>query len=44
MHCLFNTFVSEAKPVKTDDLVLYPVKITLAKDKTRFVYFESKFI
>ncbi len=41
MHCLLNTFVSEAPEERDtkDGLIVYPVKIVLPAFKSRLLYF-----
>ena len=43
MHCLLNTFVSEAPEERNakDGFIMYPVKIVLPAFKSRYLYFTT---
>jgi hypothetical protein len=42
MHCLMNTIIESAEPYIISGYTLYPVKIALAKNKIRILYFIQK--
>lgn len=42
MHCLVNTFVEPAEPYMISGYTLYPVKIILAKNKIRILYYSTQ--